>query len=332
MVAALKPPPLIFDPDAPSVGTGLFGLPFTVEESRVVVIPVPYDATTSGKPGAAKAPAAMLRASQQGDLHSYEVGDPYEFGIAMQPIPTFISRLNDDVKLRASVNRANDAAEKINRFVFDQTAELLRGGKLPVVLGGEHSVPFGAISAAAAKHPMLGVLQLDAHMDLRQAYEGYIYSHASIAYNVITRISAVSKLVQFGVRDFGKAEEQFAKDNQHRITTFYDRDMARRKFEGQRFTSIADDIVSPLPSTVWLTFDVDGLDPSLAPHTGTPVPGGVSWNETIEILHRLPQSGPRIIGMDLCEVAPWSSAENDWDATVGQELLYQMIGFALMGV
>jgi agmatinase len=198
---------------------------------------------------------------------------------------------------------------------------------MPVVLGGDHSVPFGAILAYAETHPNLGILHLDAHADLREAYEGFTWSHASIFHNVITTVGGVDRLVQVGVRDLSNAESAMIDNSQGRIVTFFDSDLAARKEEGATWAEIADEIVAALPRDVYLSWDIDGLDPTLCPSTGTPVPGGLSWNEAIGLLRALRRNGKRIVGLDLCEVSP---GETEWDANVGARLLYKMIGFALL--
>ena len=187
-------------------------------------------------------------------------------------------------------------------------------------------MPFGAIRAYAERFPRLGILHLDAHADLRDSYEGFTHSHASIFYNVMTRLP-IAKLVQVGVRDIGSAEMRMIEQSNGRITTFFDDELAARKEKGSTFAELADGIVGELPDDVYLSWDIDGLDPTLCPGTGTPVPGGLSWNEAIGLLRAIVRAKKRIVGLDLCEVAP---GETEWDANVGARLLYKMIGFALL--
>ncbi len=333
-----------FDPDAAAgAGSGIYGLPFTPDEARVVVIPVPYEATTSYGGGTSRAPEAVFEASKQVDLFDRETGRPYEAGIAMLAIPEQIVGWNakakgiaatviekggvvDDVTRKAA-SEVNAISEAVNEWVYEQTRSLLIAGKMPVILGGDHSVPFGAILAYAETHPNLGILHLDAHADLREAYEGFTWSHASIFHNVITKIGGVDRVVQVGVRDLSNAESAMIEGSQGRIVTFFDSDLAARKEEGATWAEIADEIVAALPNDVYLSWDIDGLDPTLCPSTGTPVPGGLSWNEAIGLLRALRRARKRIAGLDLCEVSP---GQSEWDANVGARLLYKMIGFALM--
>jgi agmatinase len=333
-----------FDPDAAAVGdTGIYGLPFTPEESHVVIVPVPFEATTSYGGGTSDGPAAVFEASKQVDLFDQETGRPYAAGIAMLDVPQQILDWNDEAKAiaatvieqggvvddatRAAAAQVNAYGERVNEWVYAETRALLDAGKMPVILGGDHAVPFGAIRAYAERHPGLGILHLDAHADLRDAYEGFTWSHASIFNNVMRRIDGVGKLVQVGVRDFGQAERAMIDSSNGRIVTFYDAEIAARKEEGVPFARIADEIVAALPADIYLSWDIDGLDPTLCPGTGTPVPGGLSWNEAIGLLRAIRRSGKRIVGLDLCEVSP---GETEWDANVGARLLYKMIGFALL--
>lgn len=325
--------PKDFDPDAAAgESSGIYGLPFTPEESHVVIVPVPYEATTSYGGGTSEGPAAVLEASKQVDLYDHDTGRPYAAGIAMLDIPKNVLRWNREAKAlahkkRPATKKVNAYGERVNEWVYGQTRALLGAGKMPVILGGDHSVPFGAIRAYAESYPGLGILHLDAHADLRDAYEGFTWSHASIFHNVMTRIDDVGKLVQVGVRDLGQSEQDMIEGSNGRIVTFYDADLAARKEEGVPFSKIADEIVAALPDDVYLSWDIDGLDPTLCPGTGTPVPGGLSWNEAIGLLRAVKRSGKRIVGLDLCEVSP---GETEWDANVGARLLYKMIGFALL--
>jgi agmatinase len=336
--------PKDFDPDAAAPAeSGIYGLPFSPEDAKVVVVPVPFEATTSYGGGTSSGPAAVLEASKQVDLFDHETGRPYAAGIAMLDIPKRVLRWNSDAKkiaatvidkggvvdrrTRSAAAKVNESGERMNAWVYEQTAALLAAGKMPVILGGDHSVPFGAIRAYAERYPGLGILHLDAHADLRDAYEGFMWSHASIFHNVMTRIDSVGRLVQVGVRDLGQAERAMIDASHGRIVTFYDADLAARKEEGVPFATLADEIVAALPRDIYLSWDIDGLDPTLCPGTGTPVPGGLSWNEAVGLLRAIRRAGKRIVGLDLCEVSP---GETEWDANVGARLLYKMIGFALL--
>lgn len=310
-----------------------------------MVIPVPFDATASYGTGAAGAPAAVRKASHQVDLFDRETGHPYRHGIAMDPIPRRVQEWNREARrlarpilnrggrigknrrLRAARARVNLLSERVNAFTHARATALLDAGKLPVVLGGDHSAPFGAIQACAEAHPGLGILHLDAHPDLRDTYEGFVWSHASIMHNVMTRLPGVARLVQVGLRDLGTAEERRIRASRGRIRAHFDADLNDHLARGKRLSSFISGVLRQLPRTVYVSVDIDALDPSLCPGTGTPVPGGLSWHQVTFLLAELARSGRRIVGADLCEVAPGPTGE--WDANVGARLLYKIIGFAL---
>lgn len=332
-----------FDPDAPAAsGSGIFGLPHSRKDSRVILIPVPFDATTSYAPGTMEGPTAIFNASGQVDLFDRQFGRVYEKGIYMLEEVHRIRALSDEMRDIADAlhegdgdspedeadrRRINAACEEVNQYVYAETAKVLREGKIPGVVGGEHSVPFGAIRACAEKHPGLGILHLDAHLDLRDAYEGLAWSHASIMHNVLSRIPQVATVVHAGIRDFGEREVEFSRSMGARSTIHYDADWARRLADGEKFSSLCGEAINPLPANVYVSFDIDALDPSLCPHTGTPVPGGFSFNHAAMMLETLRKSGRTIVGFDLVEVAPPSAIDDgEWDANVGARVLYKLCG------
>jgi agmatinase len=336
-----------FDPDAAAApGTGIFGLPFTEQESGVVLIPVPFDATTSYRRGTADGPRVIREASMQVDLFDRRFGRIYERGIHLLDESERIRTLSEeagktaepliagggttgdegaDARILASVNAAS---ERVNQFVYEETRRVLKLGKTPGVVGGEHSVPFGSIRACAEHAGSLGVLHIDAHMDFREAFEGFAWSHASIMHNVLSRIPGASRLVQVGIRDFGERELAFAESHGDRVKVYFDDAMAERQAQGKTWMSIVDEIIADLPERVYVSFDIDGLDPSLCPHTGTPVPGGLSFNQVTLLLDALRRSGKTLVGFDLVEVAPGAADGPEWDANVGARVLYKLCGLA----
>lgn len=337
---------MAFDPNAAATGDGIYGLPHTPEEARVVLVPVPWDATCSYGAGASGGPEAILQASRQVDLLDRETGRPYEGGIAMLPSPEPVATWNGNARALAepviraggpdgtpgmaqAVEAVNALGAEMNGWVEATTRAWLDRGKLVGVVGGDHSVPFGFLRELAGRHPGLGILHLDAHADLRTAYEGFTWSHASIMANVLREIPGVARLIQVGIRDYGPEEEARILENPDRVRTFFDPDLKHRLYAGEPWLEITREIVGSLPETVYLSFDIDGLDPVLCPGTGTPVPGGLSFTETTALLRTLAESGRRIVGFDLCEVAPDAGGRSEWDGNVGARLLYKMIGFAL---
>lgn len=337
-------PPSAFDPDAAAQpGSGIFGLPCTRGESSIIIIPVPFDATTSYRPGTARGPEVVLQASAQVDLYDRALGRIYERGIHMLPISGRVSGWSDQGAALARplieaggaresdagiVARVNAIGDRLNEFVYESARAVLAAGQTPALLGGEHSVSFGAIRACAEHAPGMGVLQVDAHMDLRDSFEGFCWSHASIMHNVLARVPQVGMLVQVGIRDFGEGELEFARAQGERVRTHFDDDWAARLDGGARFSDLCAAALAPLPRDVYVSFDIDGLDPALCPHTGTPVPGGLSFHRAATLLEALHNSGRRIVGFDLVEVAPGPEAAPEWDANVGARLLYKMCGLA----
>jgi agmatinase len=339
----------VFDPNAAAAPeSGIFGLPEDPGGARVHVLGVPFDATTSFRKGTARGPAAILAASRQVDLFDALNGRPYEAGIWMAPLAPEVARWNEeasraaepviaaggvgtDGKLRKAAERVTALQEELNRWVEARANEILDRGKLCALVGGDHSVPFGAIQAHATRHPGLGVLHIDAHADLRPAYEGFTWSHASILRNVAERIGGVARIVQVGIRDFSEEERAFATGSGGRLQTLYDVEWADAKHSGHNLKALVRRTLATLPEKVYVTFDVDGLEPALCPNTGTPVPGGLDWNEASLLLDELVRSGRRIVGFDLNEVAPAAGIEDGsgWDENVGARLLYRLIGFAL---
>jgi agmatinase len=146
--------------------------------------------------------------------------------------------------------------------------------------------------------------------------------------NVLERVPGVARLVQVGIRDFCEEELDCATGQGGRVQPFFDPDLARRRFQNEPWNRVVAEIVAALPSEVWISFDIDGLDPRLCPHTGTPVPGGLDFNEAVEVVAALARSGRRVVGFDLNEVAP--GAEDEWDANVGARLLYKLTAWALV--
>ncbi len=337
---------MTFDPSAAAgADSGIFGLPFTPEESKVVLIPVPWDATTSYRAGTSYGPRAILAASRQVDLFDREVGKPYESKIAMLvedpeleakneearrcavPIIEVGGAIEGNAELEEKLARVNALSVEVNDHVESVARTWIEKGRIVGIIGGDHSSPLGAIKALAHREKELGILHIDAHADLREAYEGFRYSHASIMYNVLHEVPNVARIVQVGIRDFSEEEFRIIEESQGRVKTFFDADLARARLHG-KLESKLDDIVRELPDRVYVSFDIDGLDPRLCPNTGTPVPGGLEFFEATLLLRLLVESGRTIVGFDLNEVAPGNDGD-EWDANVGARMLYKLIGWSL---
>lgn len=340
---------LEFDPNsAPGEDSGIFGLPHKEKDAALVLVPVPWEATTSYGGGTSKGPAAILAAGGQIDLFDGDVHRPYEPGIFMRPESKDVRAWNKTAKaaaqkvivagghsegnkkLQQALKIANDLGGKLNEWVYRETKGLMNAGKIAGIVGGDHSIPYGAFRAAAEKFGPFGLLHFDAHCDARVAYEGFTWSHASIMYNAMENIPQISRLVQVGIRDFCEQEHEFLRALGPRTAVFYDRDLAARRFAGEPWTKTAGEIVASLPRQVWISFDIDGLDPKLCPHTGTPVPGGLEFAEATHLIGLVARSGRKIIGFDLDEVSPAPDGRNEWDANVGMRLLYKLIAWTFV--
>ena len=332
-----------FDPNAAaSPDSGIFCLPHTPDEAKVVLIPVPWEVTTSYRAGTAGGPAAILAASRQIDLYDVETGRPWLAGIAIldesldvrawnaegralaQEVIAVGGRVDGNPRLEAAVARVNELGDQLNAWVRRETSRWLDADKLVGIVGGDHSVPFGAIAAIAERHPGLGILHVDAHADLREAYEGFTWSHASIMYNVCRYIPSVARIVQVGIRDLCEAEVDRIRGSERRIVTHFDAELATRRLVGEGWAGQCERLLEALPAKVYVSFDIDGLDPALCPHTGTPVPGGLQFLEAQYLIGQIVRSGRTIVGFDVNEVAG-----DEWDANVGMRILYKLIGWAL---
>lgn len=325
-----------FDPNGVGLRNGHFiGLPFEEADAQIVLLSVPWDVTVSYGAGTATGPANILEASAQLDLLDPNVPDAWKMGLYMRPPSTewlhrsealrpgaerYIEQLEaGETTDPAILRHINQACEELRAWVQAETAALLEQGKLVGAVGGEHSVPLGFLQALAERHSEFGVLQIDAHMDLRKAYEGFTYSHASIFYNAM-QLPQITQLTQVGIRDYCEEEVAFA-EKSGRCTVFYDHELQRRQFEGEHWNALCKAIVETLPEQVYISFDIDGLQPDLCPHTGTPVPGGLTFQQAIYLLLAVVESGRAIIGFDLSETG---GSPHEWDANVSARILYKL--------
>ncbi len=331
--------------DHNSVGNpnnNIFGLPFTEEEARLIILPIPWEVTVSYNAGTARAPEHIFNSSLQVDLFDPDVKDGWKQGFYMRPYDKKVLMKSDYLRKEAelyinyiaheeivadnkfmckSLKEINEGSAFLNNWVFEQTKELLNAGKLVGLLGGDHSTPLGYFKAIAEKHGDFGILQIDAHCDLRKGYEGFKYSHASIMYNALEEIPQLNKLVQVGIRDYCDEEVDYINANNNRIITYFDKDIKERQYEGETWKQIVDEIITHLPQKVFISFDIDGLDPKLCPHTGTPVQGGFETEQVFYIFKKITQSGRHFIGFDLNEVGV---SHDEWDENVGARCLFKL--------
>jgi agmatinase len=326
----------------PAEDAGFLGADLDPSQAKIVLIPSPWDVTTSYRPGTSRGPEAIIAASHQLDLDDGSFGKVYRAGIAFLSHPDAIDRLNTSLRIRAEkvmadlgegtvdpgdLSAVNEGSATLNRYVRDAARQVLQRGAVAAVVGGDHASPLGLIQELGERNPDgFGVLHFDAHHDLREAYEGFQFSHASIFHNVMETVPAVSRLVQVGIRDFCEEEREYMKALGGRGAVFYQRELFKRKARGESWDAICKDIVSKLPAKVYVSFDIDGLDPACCPSTGTPVPGGLSFDEAVYLLECVGESGRKVIGFDLCEVSPDPTGESEWDANVGCRVLYKLCG------
>lgn len=324
--------------------SNIFGTSCSYADATVVIIPVPWDVTTSYGGGACQGPQHILDASPQLDFFDLTYGVPLDSGIHMLPIPQDMMQQNHELRPWAKeiqeksenevalsmeditrLQTINTACSKVHDWVEQQAEQIVQDGKTPVLLGGDHSTPFGLIRAWS-KREAFGILHIDAHADLREAYQGFQSSHASIMHNVMNLPTPPKMLVQVGIRDFCVEEYEYAQAHPS-IRTYFDPHLKDRMFQGETWEKLCIEICEQLPQKVYISFDIDGLSPLFCPGTGTPVPGGLSFDQARFLIKTLAQSGRTIIGFDLNEVAP--SPQGEWDGNVGARVLYQLIGSML---
>ncbi|WP_295940711.1 agmatinase family protein [uncultured Alistipes sp.] len=336
-----------FDPDGVGVDNGTyFGLPFSAETAELVIVSAPWDVTVSYGAGTAYAPDALIEASTQLDFHEPLAPGAWRRGIATADVDYSLQeesqRLRSDAEkvirhLEAGgspeddyvvrkIRRVNEGCTAMNANIASQASRWLDAGKIVGLVGGDHSTPYGLIRALGERHTQFGILHIDAHCDLRDAYEGFEFSHASIMFNVLRDVPAVSRIVQVAVRDFSEREAALAASSE-RVVTFDDMSLSAGEFRGEAWDEQCRRIVEALPEEVYISFDIDGLSYENCPHTGTPVPGGLTFNKAVWLIDTLARSGRRIIGFDVVEVTPVH--EGRIDAITGARMLWKLCNLTL---
>lgn len=323
-----------FDPNGLATSDELYGMPFTPEECEVHILPVPWEVTVSYGSGAADGPEAIKEASMQVDLYDPMFPDGWQRGFHLKPISKelrakseiyrekaveYLDGLAEGVTDEEALGAINAACAEMNLWVEDQVTQMLKEGKKVGLLGGDHSTPLGAYRALKKHHGSFGLLHIDAHADLREAYEGFTYSHASIMYNTLEE-NLVDSITSIGVRDYCHSEAELM-ENHPKVMAFTDHLLQKAQFDGHSWSVLVEQMIAELPEKVHISFDIDGLDPALCPSTGTPVPGGLSFAQAVYLIDEVVRSGRKIIGFDLVEVAP---GPTEWDANVGGRLLYKL--------
>ncbi|KAM3089721.1 agmatinase family protein [Phormidesmis sp. 146-35] len=329
-----------FNPNDIGVDNGnLLGLPFDYESANIIVIGVPWEVTVSYRAGTAAAPQTILDASRQLDIFDFDHPNGWKQGIFMTEISQSIQQKSDalrqdamriiehleqgkqvadDADLSQVLQTINRECEAVNQWLFDQAQAAMKLGKKVVVIGGDHSVPLGYFRALSDRYSDFGILHIDAHADLRAAYEGFQFSHASIMFNAL-QLPQISKLVQVGIRDVCHDEIELIQQSGDRVSTYFDPMLKEKLYAGVSWLDLCQQIVAQLPQQVYISFDIDGLDPKLCPNTGTPVPGGLELEQTICLFREVVRSGREIIGFDVVEVG-----NQEWDGNVAARAVYKL--------
>jgi agmatinase len=335
----------MFDPNGVGIANGnIFGFPVTEEEADIVIIPVPWDATASYGKGTSAGPQAILDASTQLDFYHPKLEKAYDTKVYMAPISEEWEKINAELCEKGIdyiqfLENGGDVSknpgfiqllEHINKTQLtlknnlkERAKNLISKGKMVAVLGGEHSTPLGLIEAIDEQGEKFGILQIDAHADLRDAYEGFAQSHASIMFNALKNCSNLQRIVQVGIRDISETEVELIRSSGGRLVTHFDWNIKEGQFNGRTWADQVEEIISDLPHNVYISFDIDGLKPELCPNTGTPVAGGFYLEEVNFLIFKLVESGRRIVGFDLNEVSPGENG--DWDANVGARALWNLV-------
>lgn len=341
---------LNFNPDGVGVANGsYFSMPYSIEKARLVLLPVPWDVTVSYGAGTVEGPEAILEASSQLDFHDPMTQDAWREGIATLPFSHQIKQKSQSLRqvaeeiissleegksieeagLKTKLDAVNEGCRWMNHTTEQAAEQALKDGHLVGLIGGDHSTPYGLIKALGAHHEQFGILHIDAHCDLRLAYEGFDYSHASIMRNVLRNVPQVTRLTQVAIRDFCSEEAQLTQ-NDPRIRLYDDWTLAENEFQGRTWDSMCEEIVESLPEKVYVSFDIDGLCSENCPHTGTPVPGGLSFNKAVRLLQMLCLHHKHIIGFDVVEVAPSPLKQEKLDEIVGARILWRLCSLCLL--
>ncbi len=272
------------------------------EKAKFHIIPVPFEHSVSYGTGTAKGPMALLEASEQLELYdAYTNSYPASKGI--------------HTKAPIKAKKPEKMVEQLEK----STKESIEHKAIPIIIGGEHSVSFGAFKALKEKYGSFGIIHIDAHADLRHAYEDSIYSHASVMKRAI-ELDLV--LAQFGTRAYCQEEKEIRK--KHNITAYDAHEfMNPASFIPSSCKKAFDILPKDFPKNVYISFDVDGLDPSIIPHTGTPVPGGLQWYQSLELIKHCVK-GRKIIGFDVVELAPTKNSQVSDFASAN--LVYKIMG------
>ncbi len=329
-----------FSPDDNGIAAdGIFGLPHGIDAARLVIVTAPWEVTVTGARGTAHAPDSIIEQSREIDLYFHPDGAPWQAGIAVDNAP---EEFHKNLKLRTiteemylQYQRGTLQDDETVRWIDEQSRAFLdrlrrrisrhhAAGKLTAILGGEHTVALAGIEAAVQEHgDAPGILQIDAHADLRERYLGLRYSHATVFRRALEAFPQLT-LVSVGLRDIALGEKAWM-DATPRIHAHMAAQLAEDLANGKPWQTLVEDIIAPLPRKVYVSFDIDGLDLQYCPHTGTPVPGGLSFWQSMALVRAVVQSGRRIVGFDLSEVG-----HHPQDARTGAFVLFHLCNHLLL--
>lgn len=335
-----------FDPNGPGFKTNnIFGLPFKEEEAKVILIPVPWEVTVSYRQGTSRGPEQIFDASFQVDLFDPDFKDVWKMGFHMLPVDKNIRNKSDylrscaeliigslydnepihkNTQLSNKLQEVDEGGKFLMDWLYNISLRQLKLGKKVGLIGGDHSTPLGFIKAIGEHYKDFGILHIDAHSDLRKDYEGFTYSHASIMHNVLRDVPQVSRLVQVGIRDYCDEELNIIQTSGGKIKTFFDRDIKEGQYNGRSWDESVQEIIKELPDSIYISFDIDGLDPKLCPNTGTPVPGGFELEQVFYLFKKMREQGKKIIGFDLNEVSSGARGHDCIDPIVGARALFNL--------
>jgi len=319
--------------ESADAGSGFFGLDHKPSDALIQVLPVAWEGSTSQGSGASACFPFLQSASHYVDLHHERYGSAYRAGIACNDqMLSFSKQVQAKCKDGDKATVRDQLYASILNELKKQTKTVLKQGSIPVVVGGDHSVPLGAMLAiddgVSAQGQEWGILHLDAHLDMRRSYEGMQNSHASIMYHVSQNARSLRGLVSVGIRDYCREEILHAGSISAHVLS--DRKMRRRLAQGKSLSDVFAAAIKKLPEKVYLSFDIDGLDMTLCPSTGTPVPGGLLFHEMQLLLDLVVESGREVVGADLCEVVcVGGSPHESVDAIVGARVLWELCNAAI---
>lgn len=336
-----------FNPnETATLDSGIFGLPYSEDEADLIILAAPWEVTTSYGSGTSLGPKLIYDSSKQMDLLDIEFGLLSEKKIFMEKMSQedFESNLNIKQKAQKIVakisngeevtetdiniqNEINTACEQFHEKIQWRAEKYLRKNKKVALVGGDHSSPLGLMRAIGKKQKKWSLLHIDAHLDLRDSYQGFKHSHASIIRNILQSENPPEQVVALGIRDFCPEEFNYYKSHPN-YHVYFDRDVKKRLHMGETWYNICNEISAKIKNPLYISFDIDGLNPFYCPNTGTPVPGGVEYDQMITLLFLLREHKKNIIGFDLNEVSTgnpeWRDFLDSWDGNVGARILSRL--------